>query len=58
MYLALHDNFISPLPSRDRVAVRHFRWITDLARLGGLVRNDGFGELCHSFRREKGFLRS
>ena len=33
-----------------------FRWIPDLLLLGGLVRNDRFGELCRSFRREKGFL--
>ncbi len=36
---------MSPLPSRDCVAIRHFYLIPDLARLGGLVRNDGFGEL-------------
>ncbi len=66
MYLAPHDNYMSPLPSKDCVAtvipaksrkagrepgsrnnliILNFRWIPDLARLGGLVRNDGFAEL-------------
>jgi hypothetical protein len=44
--------------SRKNLIILNFYWIPDLARLGGLVRNDGFGELRHSFQREKRFLRS
>ena len=66
IYLTPHDSYMSPLPSRDCVAIRHpgqvrrggrepgsrknliildFHWIPDLARLGGLVRNDGLEEI-------------
>ena len=78
-YLALHDNYISPLSSGDCAVIRHpgqvppggtragiqknliilyFRWIPDLIRLGGLVRNDGIGWLRDSFRGDNGPLRS
>lgn len=33
MYLAPHDNYMTPLPSRDCVAIRHFHCIPDLACL-------------------------
>ena len=44
--------------SRENLIILTFHWIPDLARLGGLVRNDGFGELRHSFQGECRFLRS
>jgi hypothetical protein len=31
--------------SRKNLIILKFHWIPDLARFGGLVRNDGFGEL-------------
>jgi hypothetical protein len=31
--------------SRKNLIILNFYWIPDLARLGGLVRNDWFGEL-------------
>ena len=31
--------------SRKNLIILHFRWIPDLVRLGGLVRNDGVGWL-------------
>jgi len=31
--------------SRNNLIISHSNWIPDLARLSGLVRNDGFGEL-------------
>jgi len=33
MYLAPQDNDMPPLHARDCVAIRHFHWIPDLARL-------------------------
>jgi hypothetical protein len=33
IYIAPHDNHMPPRPSRDCVAIRHFYWIPDLARL-------------------------
>jgi len=44
--------------SRMKLIVLDSLWIPDLARLGGLVRNDGFGDMLHGLRREKGFFRS
>ncbi|MBT8406682.1 MAG: hypothetical protein KJP05_04440 [Deltaproteobacteria bacterium] len=44
--------------SRKGLIILNFHWIPDLARLDGLVRNDEFGELWHSFQGERIFLRS
>jgi len=44
--------------TRHQMTSLESRWIPDLARLGGLVRNDGFGDMLHGLRREKGFFRS
>jgi len=41
--------------SRKNLIVLNFHWIPDLARSGGLVRNDEFGELSHSFQGERRF---
>ena len=44
--------------SRKSPIILNFHWIPDLVRLRGLVRNDEFGELWHSFLGERRFLRS
>jgi len=41
--------------SRKNLIIFNFHWIPDLVRLGGLVRNDGFGELSHSFQGGRDF---
>ncbi len=44
--------------SRKSMIILNFHWIPDLVRLGGLVRNDEFGELWHSFQGQRTFWRS
>ncbi|PNV82902.1 MAG: hypothetical protein C0610_17615 [Desulfobacteraceae bacterium] len=39
--------------SRKNLTILNLHWIPDLARLGGLVRNDGFGDCAAVSRGEE-----